>query len=409
MKKNIYVLGLLALTVVTSCKDNSYDWDNRDMTLEFSKETVWLPDGSTDDAKLENLFSIDPGQNLKYIVDPETGRDKMYCYEGDGEHETDVNVPTGSMIWTDAINVGTTSTTVELGELPDFLRNPGTCFDIKNPVILLRIDKTAGVDFRTRLRMVSVKDGQDGKIAETNDNGELTLVGDCSGLKSKKFYIAAESVPDEYLPEEFSGAKWVKLRSTGMGPHRTIQELVKDLPDEFRIELIDYQGKTATVAGASSDITIDYLFYAPMRPDVNFALNDNDIADGINNDIKDIMFNEFVVNTDITGDLPLVIRLEPKAVDENGIVMNELEVVVNKKDFVEVPGDKTTNLDILIRAKDGGSMSRYTKRDFNYFDGIFFDFTVKDPSTPGEKIFADMKIKLTNMKMGVKGLGYDAN
>lgn len=409
MKKNIYALGLIALTVVTSCKDDSYDWDNRDMTLEFSKETVWLPDGSTSDAKLENLFSIDPGQNLKYIVDPETGRDKMYCYEGDGEHETDVNVPTGSMIWTDAINVGTTSTTVELGELPDFLRNPGTCFDIKNPVILLRIDKTAGVDFRTRLRMVSVKDDMDGKTAETNSNIDLTLEGDCSGPNAKKFYIAAESVPDEYLPEEFSRAKWVKLRSTGMGPHRTIQELVKDLPDEFRIELIDYQGKTATVAGASSDITIDYLFYAPMRPDVNFALNDNDIADGINNDIKDIMFNEFVVNTDITGDLPLVIRLEPKAVDENGIVMNELEVVVNKKDFVEVPGDKTTNLDILIRAKDGGSMSRYTKRDFNYFDGIFFDFTVKDPSTPGEKIFADMKIKLTNMKMGVKGLGYDAN
>ena len=101
MKKNIYALGLIALTVVTSCKDDSYDWDNRDMTLEFSKETVWLPDGSTDDAKLENLFSLNHGQNLQYIVDPETGRDNMYCYEGEGEHQTSVNVPVASDWTTD--------------------------------------------------------------------------------------------------------------------------------------------------------------------------------------------------------------------------------------------------------------------------------------------------------------------
>ncbi len=406
MKKNIYALGLIALTVVTSCKDDSYDWDNRDMTLEFSKETVWLPDGSTDDAKLENLFSLNPGQNLQYIVDPETGRDNMYCYEGEGEHQTSVNVPVASD-WTTDITIGTISTTVDLGDLPDFLRNPGTCFDIKNPVVLLKIEKTAGVDFKTRLRMVCVKDGADGKIAETNSNADLLLEGDCSGLKSKKFYIAAESVPDAYLPAEYRGAKWVKLRGAGPGTYHNIQELVKELPDEFRIELIDYQGKTA--APATSDITIDYVFYAPMRPDVNFSLNDNDIADGINSDIKDILFNEFVVNTDITGDVPLVVRLEPKAVDENGIVMPDVEVVINENNFVEVPGDKTTNVTFTVRAKDGGDMSRYTKRDFNYFDGIYFDFTAKSPSTPGVKIFSDMMVKLINMKMGVRGIGYDAN
>ena len=406
MKKNIYALGLIALTVVTSCKDDSYDWDNRDMTLEFSKQIVWLPDGSTDDAKLENLFSLNPGQNLQYIVDPETGRDNMYCYEGEGEHQTSVNVPVASD-WTTNITIGTISTTVDLGDLPDFLRNPGTCFDIKNPVVLLKIDKTAGVDFKTRLRMVCVKDGADGKIAETNSNADLLLEGDCSGLKAKKFYIAAESVPDAYLPAEYRGAKWVKLRGAGLGTYHNIQELVKELPDEFRIELIDYQGKTA--APATSDITIDYVFYAPMRPDVNFSLNDNDIADGINSDIKDILFNEFVVNTDITGDVPLVVRLEPKAVDENGIVMTDVEVVINENNFVEVPGDKTTNVTFTVRAKDGGDMSRYTKRDFNYFDGIYFDFTAKNPSTPGVKIFSDMMVKLINMKMGVRGIGYDAN
>ena len=406
MKKNIYVLGLLALTVVTSCKDNSYDWDNRDMTLEFSKQIVWLPDGSTDDAKLENLFSIDPGQNLKYIVDPETGRENMYCYEGEGDHQTSVEVPVASD-WTHDINIGSTSTTVELSDLPDFLRNPGTCFDIKNPIVLLKIEKTAGVDFKTRLRMVCVKDGQDGKIAETNDNGELTLEGDCSGLKSKKFYIAAESVSDDYLPAEYKGAKWVKLRGAALGTYHSIQELVKELPDEFRIELIDYQGKT--VAPASSDISIEYIFYAPMRPDVNFSLNDNDIADGINSDIKDVLFDEFIVNTDITGDVPLVVRLEPKAVNENGVVMDDIEVVINDKNYVEVHGDMTTNITFTVRAKDGGNMSRYTKRDFNYFDGIYFDFTAKNPTTPGEKIFSDMMVKLINMRMGVKGIGYDAN
>ena len=199
----------------------------------------------------------------------------------------------------------------------------------------------------------------------------------------------------------------MKLRGAALGTYHSIQELVKELPDEFRIELIDYQGKT--VAPASSDISIEYIFYAPMRPDVNFSLNDNDIADGINSDIKDVLFDEFVVNTDITGDVPLVVRLEPKAVNENGVVMDDIEVVINDKNYVEVHGDMTTNITFTVRAKDGGNMSRYTKRDFNYFDGIYFDFTAKNPTTPGEKIFSDMMVKLINMRMGVKGIGYDAN
>ena len=89
--------------------------------------------------------------------------------------------------------------------------------------------------------------------------------------------------------------------------------------------------------------------------------------------------------------------------------MPDVEVVINENNFVEVPGDKTTNVTFTVRAKDGGDMSRYTKRDFNYFDGIYFDFTAKSPSTPGVKIFSDMMVKLINMKMGVRGIGYDAN
>ena len=49
MKKSIYALGLLALTTVTSCTDNTYDLskDNVDWSMQTSGDVLWLPDGST--------------------------------------------------------------------------------------------------------------------------------------------------------------------------------------------------------------------------------------------------------------------------------------------------------------------------------------------------------------------------
>lgn len=405
MKKAVYALGLLALTTVTSCTDNTYDLskDNVDWSMQTSGDVLWLPDGSTANAMLKDLFSVSEGQNLKFIKDPETGRD-FYCMQGDGEQDATVTMPTATATWSGAVTIDETSTTVDLSNIPGFLRNEKTCFDIENPIIFIKVDKSAGVDFKSFIALTNVKDGSETLKAITRNIEEFKVEGDCSGEMARTFYIAAEEVDDEdkdEWPEEYRGATWVGLDDS----KSTLQDMLREMPDEFKIELENYQGK----GGGTVDLNVEYLFYAPMRPDNLFRLNDDDRADGFKSDLKDVLFEGMAVQADVVGDLPLTVRLEPVAINENGEVLNDVKLTIDGKSFVEVPGDDRTTILVTLTATGGKRVSDFVNRDQNYFDGIRFDFTVKDPTNPGAKIFSDMKVRLEHMKMGVIGVGYDGN
>ena len=403
MKKVVYALGLLALTTVTSCTDNTYDLskDNMDWSMQTSSDVLWLPEGSTANAKLKDLFSISEGQNLKFVKDPETGREGLYCMQGEGEQDATVTMPVSTSDWSSTVTIDEVSTTVDLGNVPEFLRREETVFDIVNPIILIKVEKSSGVDFRSRIAMTNVKDGAETQKARTKNLDDFEVVGDCTGEDAAIFYIAAEEVNDEYLPKEYRGAKWVALDET----QSTLQDMLREIPDQFKIEMEDYQGK----GDGSVDLNVEYLFYAPMCPGAAFTLNDNDAAGNFKSDLKDVLFDAMVVQADVVGDLPLAVRLVPVAVNEKGEVMNDVKLTVNDKAFVEVPGNKTTTILVKLTAPEGQKVSDFVNRDQNYFDGIRFDFTVKDPTNPGAKIFSDMKVRLEHMKMGIAGAGYNGN
>lgn len=405
MKKSIYALGLLALTTVTSCTDNTYDLskDNVDWSMQTSGDVLWLPDGSTANAMLKDLFSVSEGQNLKFIKDPETGRD-FYCMQGDGEQDATVTMPAATATWSGAVTIDETSTTVDLSNIPGFLRNEKTCFDIENPIIFIKVDKSAGVDFKSLIALTNVKDGSETLKAITRNIEEFKVEGDCSGEMARTFYIAAEEVDDEdkdEWPEEYRGATWVGLDDS----KSTLQQMLREMPDEFKIELQDYEGK----GSGSVSLNVEYLFYAPMRPDNLFRLNDDDRADGFKSDLKDVLFEGMAVQADVVGDMPMTVRLEPVAINENGEVLNDVKLTIDGKSFVEVPGDDRTTILVKLTATGGKRVSDFVNRDVNYFDGIRFDFTLLKPTQPGAKIFSDMKVRLEDMKMGIIGAGYDGN
>ncbi len=405
MKKSIYALGLLALTTVTSCTDNTYDLskDNVDWSMQTSGDVLWLPDGSTANAMLKDLFSVSEGQNLKFIKDPETGRD-FYCMQGDGEQDATVTMPAATATWSGAVTIDETSTTVDLSNIPGFLRNEKTCFDIENPIIFIKVDKSAGVDFKSLIALTNVKDGSETLKAITRNIEEFKVEGDCSGEMARTFYIAAEEVDDEdkdEWPEEYRGATWVGLDDS----KSTLQQMLREMPDEFKIELQDYEGK----GSGSVSLNVEYLFYAPMRPDNLFRLNDDDRADGFKSDLKDVLFEGMAVQADVVGDMPMTVRLEPVAINENGEVLNDVKLTIDGKSFVEVPGDDRTTILVTLTATGGKRVSDFVNRDVNYFDGIRFDFTLLKPTQPGAKIFSDMKVRLEDMKMGIIGAGYDGN
>ena len=405
MKKSIYALGLLALTTVTSCTDNTYDLskDNVDWSMQTSGDVLWLPDGSTANAMLKDLFSVSEGQNLKFIKDPETGRD-FYCMQGDGEQDATVTMPAATATWSGAVTIDETSTTVDLSNIPGFLRNEKTCFDIENPVIFIKVDKSAGVDFKSIIALTNVKDGSETLKAITRNIEEFKVEGDCSGEMARTFYIAAEEVDDEdkdEWPEEYRGATWVGLDDS----KSTLQQMLREMPDEFKIELQDYEGK----GSGSVSLNVEYLFYAPMRPDNLFRLNDDDRADGFKSDLKDVLFEGMAVQADVVGDMPMTVRLEPVAINENGEVLNDVKLTIDGKSFVEVPGDDRTTILVTLTATGGKRVSDFVNRDVNYFDGIRFDFALLKPTQPGAKIFSDMKVRLEDMKMGIIGAGYDGN
>ena len=405
MKKAIFSLGLLALTTVTSCTDDAYDLkkENVDYSMQAgeSSSILWTPNGNTSDAMLKNLFSVNEGQNLRFIKDPETGREGLYCMWGEGDLNANISLPSSVTDWSDGVDIDEQSASVDLEDIPGFLRNEETCFDIENPVILIKVEKSAGVDFRSKIKMTNVKGGSETMSACTEEADDFKVEGDCTGDAAKKFYISEEQVADEYLPEEYRGAVWVALDDT----ENTLQEMLRDMPDQFKIELEEYQGK----GNGTATFDVEYTFYAPMRPGTSFRLNDNDVADGFKNDLKDLLFNAIVVQADALGDLPMTVRIVPVAINERGEAMEDVIVTVNDKPYIDVAGDKTAPLFVMLTTVSGEKTSHYVKRDFNYLDGIRFDFTVMNPTTPGVKIFSDMKMRLENMKLGVMGIGYDGN
>ena len=115
------------------------------------------------------------------------------------------------------------------------------------------------------------------------------------------------------------------------------------------------------------------------------------------------------VQADVVGDMPMTVRLEPVAINENGEVLNDVKLTIDGKSFVEVPGDDRTTILVTLTATGGKRVSDFVNRDVNYFDGIRFDFTLLKPTQPGAKIFSDMKVRLEDMKMGIIGAGYDGN
>ena len=181
--------------------------------------------------------------------------------------------------------------------------------------------------------------------------------------------------------------------------------MLREMPDEFKIELQDYEGK----GSGSVSLNVEYLFYAPMRPDNLFRLNDDDRADGFKSDLKDVLFEGMAVQADVVGDMPMTVRLEPVAINEKGEVLNDVKLTIDGKSFVEVPGDDRTTILVTLTATGGKRVSDFVNRDVNYFDGIRFDFTLLKPTQPGAKIFSDMKVRLEDMKMGIIGAGYDGN
>ena len=371
--------------------------------MQTSGDVLWLPDGSTANAMLKDLFSVSEGQNLKFIKDPETGRD-FYCMQGDGEQDATVTMPAATATWSGAVTIDETSTTVDLSNIPGFLRNEKTCFDIENPVIFIKVDKSAGVDFKSLIALTNVKDGSETLKAITRNIEEFKVEGDCSGEMARTFYIAAEEVDDEdkdEWPEEYRGATWVGLDDS----KSTLQQMLREMPDEFKIELQDYEGK----GSGSVSLNVEYLFYAPMRPDNLFRLNDDDRADGFKSDLKDVLFEGMAVQADVVGDMPMTVRLEPVAINENGEVLNDVKLTIDGKSFVEVPGDDRTTILVTLTATGGKRVSDFVNRDVNYFDGIRFDFALLKPTQPGAKIFSDMKVRLEDMKMGIIGAGYDGN
>lgn len=403
MKKAIYALGLLALTTVTSCTDNTYDLskNNVDWSMQASSDVLWLPDGSTANAMLKDLFSVSEGQNLKLIEDPETGRGGLYCMQGDGSITANVTLPVTTAGW-NPVTIDEPSTTVSLGNIPEFLRREETNFDIVNPIILISVNSEGGMSFRSSIVITSMKDGDLVKTAQTADptipDNDAFVVSDDAGVQN--FYIAAQKVTDNELPIGFKGAKFVDLEGS------TFREMLRDMPDEFKIELTMNEGSGTA---DTKKFEVNYSLWAPMRPGEDFKLNDDDRADGFQSDLKDVLFEAMVVQADVVGDLPMTIRLVPVAINEKGEDMSDVKLTIDGKSFVDVPGNGETTILVKLTAVGGERVSDFVNRDHNYFDGIRFDFTMLKPTRPGEKIFSDMKVRLENMKMGIIGAGYDAN
>ena len=212
---------------------------------------------------------------------------------------------------------------VDLGDIPDFLKDKDVVLDIEHPVIMLEVGNTTGVPVLADLTLTPLADGS------PIENGIIEL-----RREERDIVVKAADEMGEYTWSNF----FISNSEAGMEPGfipvdvPNLPNLIRQIPDVIQINMTAEADPEAEhrfdLSHGDYEMNVRYNVHVPLTFGPDLQVIYRDTIDDFNSDIKDYVkyVTEVVMEMEVENTIPLGMMCRAVALDVDGRALSGIEV-----------------------------------------------------------------------------------
>lgn len=283
---------------------------------------------------------------------------------------------------------------VEIGDIPDFMKDDSVVLHIMNPVITVNAGNTIGVPVNADLKIQPIQKGRVITAGVVDASIRVEPTPALGTTNWSNFWI---SDIQEGMPSAFQYV-----------PTPNLPNLIRKVPDSISIVVTAQADPdalhTVDLSIPEYKLQVKYNISVPIKLGRELNIIYHDTIDDFNKDIEDYVnyVTEAQVLTEIENTIPLEMTCSAQAIDVNKKVIRGIKVSapekVNAAGWDAINGKTTltqTSFSLLLQETVAGEMSK--------LDGLVFKISAKANSTvAGATLKKDQYLKIS-AKMKVPG------
>ena len=212
---------------------------------------------------------------------------------------------------------------VDLGDIPDFLKDKDVVLDIEHPVIMLEVGNTTGVPVLADLTLTPLADGS------PIENGIIEL-----RREERDIVVKAADEMGEYTWSNF----FISNSEAGMElgfefvDVPNLPNLIRQIPDVIQINMTAEADPEAEhrfdLSHGDYEMNVRYNVHVPLTFGPDLQVIYRDTIDDFNSDIKDYVkyVTEVVMEMEVENTIPLGMVCRAVALDVDGRALSGIEV-----------------------------------------------------------------------------------
>lgn len=258
---------------------------------------------------------------------------------------------------------------VDLGDVPDFLKDKDVVLDIEHPVIMLEVGNTTGVPVLADLTLTPLADGN------PIENGIIEL-----RREERDIVVKAADEMGEYTWSNF----FISNSEAGMEPGfipvdvPNLPNLIRQIPDVIQINMTAEADPEAEhrfdLSHGDYEMNVRYNVHVPLTfgPDLQVVYRDT--IDDFNSDIKDYVkyVTEVVMEMEVENTIPLGMVCRAVALDVDGRALSGIEVSTPQP--IEAAGWDGNNT-TLVRSAFTIELKETVAGTMEQLDGLALEIT----------------------------------
>lgn len=265
---------------------------------------------------------------------------------------------------------------IQIGELPDFLKGEDVTIDVTDPRIYLTVSNNTDADISLNAVLIPIKAEQKG--------GKVGVKGLSVPANTENYVICIHQNRDFKV----DGNEVII---------DNLASLIEKIPDTIELVILDITATGNGVAlGEEIQINTDYELNTPLMFGSKTNINYVKTFDGWGSDLEDVEFERIEASMTVINEIPLGINLKAEAIDKDGNVMGNVKVDMNvdiDPGTIENPSTKVISFSITP-----------TEGNIRGLDGINMIINAKASDTTGNTALNENQtMQFKDIKLGLKG------
>ena len=258
---------------------------------------------------------------------------------------------------------------VDLGDIPDFLKDKDVVLDIEHPVIMLEVGNTTGVPVLADLTLTPLADGS------PIENGIIEL-----RREERDIVVKAADEMGEYTWSNF----FISNSEAGMElgfefvDVPNLPNLIRQIPDVIQINMTAEADPEAEhrfdLSHGDYEMNVRYNVHVPLTFGPDLQVIYRDTIDDFNSDIKDYVkyVTEVVMEMEVENTIPLGMMCRAVALDVDGRALSGIEV--STPQAIEAAGWDGNNT-TLVRGDFTIELKETVAGTMEQLDGLALEIT----------------------------------